>query len=77
MNIYARLGVIYLAPGMSLDREVKSKYRLSVVATDRAVANARSRTAVVNVVVDDVNDSRPKFDKASEKITVKSFYYVC
>ncbi|XP_078703598.1 cadherin EGF LAG seven-pass G-type receptor 2-like [Branchiostoma floridae x Branchiostoma belcheri] len=45
----------------SLDREERDFYSLTVKATDGAVVNPRTATAVLNIWVDDVNDNPPKF----------------
>uniref|UniRef100_H2YCE6 Cadherin domain-containing protein n=1 Tax=Ciona savignyi TaxID=51511 RepID=H2YCE6_CIOSA len=62
-------GIISVAPGQSLDREMTSQYKLVVRATDHA-ANPLSSTAVVMVTVDDVNDSRPRFLSTFQQISI-------
>ena len=47
-----------------LDREVKSEYKFLAVATDSAIP-ARSGTAVVHIVVLDLNDNPPEFTQQS------------
>ncbi|XP_028278698.1 cadherin-23 [Parambassis ranga] len=44
----------------TLDREERSSYRLVVMATDRGTPPL-SGTATLTVILDDVNDSRPRF----------------
>uniref|UniRef100_H2YCE5 Cadherin domain-containing protein n=1 Tax=Ciona savignyi TaxID=51511 RepID=H2YCE5_CIOSA len=63
-------GIISVAPGQSLDREMTSQYKLVVRATDHA-ANPLSSTAVVMVTVDDVNDSRPRFLSTFQQISME------
>lgn len=65
-------GEIVLAPGQYLDREDRSKYRLKVVAIDRALEGQRSNTGTVVITVDDVNDSRPEFSTRNINITVSN-----
>ena len=64
-------GKISLAPGQNLDRESMSRYQLSVLASDQGVSRVRSSTTEVIIVVDDVNDSRPKFTNNWQNISVK------
>ncbi|CAL8258339.1 unnamed protein product [Lota lota] len=49
-----------LVGNATLDREERESYRLVVVATDRGTPSL-SGTATLTVVLDDVNDSRPRF----------------
>ncbi|XP_062319241.1 cadherin-23 isoform X1 [Osmerus eperlanus] len=49
-----------LVGNATLDREERSSYRLVVIATDRGTPSL-SGTATLSVVLDDVNDSRPRF----------------
>ncbi|KAK1791202.1 hypothetical protein P4O66_013223 [Electrophorus voltai] len=53
----------------TLDREERSSYRLVVVATDRGTPPL-SGTASLTVVLDDVNDSRPRFLQPVQAISV-------
>ncbi|KAK6328963.1 hypothetical protein J4Q44_G00009410 [Coregonus suidteri] len=49
-----------LVGNATLDREERGSYRLVVVATDRGTPSL-SGTATLSVILDDVNDSRPRF----------------
>ncbi|XP_056465863.1 cadherin-23-like [Gadus chalcogrammus] len=49
-----------LVGNATLDREDRGSYRLVVVATDRGTPSL-SGTATLTVLLDDVNDSRPRF----------------
>nr|CAB3229294.1 cadherin-23-like [Phallusia mammillata] len=69
-TIDAKTGVISLAPGQSLDREITSQYSLSIVASDQALVNPKSSTAVVIIVIEDVNDSRPRFLNNYRRISI-------
>uniref|UniRef100_A0A8C2JA51 Cadherin-23 n=1 Tax=Cyprinus carpio TaxID=7962 RepID=A0A8C2JA51_CYPCA len=53
----------------TLDREERSSYRLVVIATDRGTPPL-SGTAMLTVVLDDVNDSRPRFIRPVQTISV-------
>uniref|UniRef100_A0A671QN41 Cadherin-23-like n=1 Tax=Sinocyclocheilus anshuiensis TaxID=1608454 RepID=A0A671QN41_9TELE len=53
----------------TLDREERSSYRLVVIATDRGTPPL-SGTATLTVVLDDVNDSRPRFIRPVQTISV-------
>ena len=63
-------GDIYLAPGEHLDRETKSTYQLKIAASDKGIPRILTSTAHVDVVVDDVNDCRPKFMSTRHVVTV-------
>ncbi|KAG7268019.1 hypothetical protein CRUP_021200 [Coryphaenoides rupestris] len=58
-----------LVGNATLDREDRSSYRLVVVATDRGTPPL-SGTATLTVLLDDVNDSRPRFDVPVTTINV-------
>ncbi|KAG7258310.1 hypothetical protein CRUP_033254 [Coryphaenoides rupestris] len=58
-----------LVGNATLDREDRSAYRLVVVATDRGTPPL-SGTATLTVLLDDVNDSRPRFDVPVTTINV-------
>ncbi|XP_066263381.1 protocadherin-7-like [Branchiostoma lanceolatum] len=47
----------------SLDREERDFYNLTLEAYDGAVVNSRTSTATLEIWIDDVNDSPPKFVK--------------
>ncbi|XP_067670754.1 protocadherin Fat 4-like [Haliotis asinina] len=58
-----------ISTATSLDREVKSKYNLTVMAMDRGTP-PRSSTAKVIINVTDVNDDVPKFNQTSMTTSV-------
>ncbi|KAL0964189.1 hypothetical protein UPYG_G00320520 [Umbra pygmaea] len=58
-----------LVGNSTLDREERGSYRLVVVATDRGTPSL-SGTATLSVVLDDVNDSRPRFLQPVTNINV-------
>ncbi|ROK15721.1 Cadherin-23 [Anabarilius grahami] len=58
-----------LVGNATLDREERSSYRLVVIATDRGTPSL-SGTATLSVVLDDVNDSRPRFIRPVQTISV-------
>ncbi|XP_056327409.1 cadherin-23 [Danio aesculapii] len=58
-----------LVGNATLDREERSSYRLVVIATDRGTPSL-SGTATLTVVLDDVNDSRPRFIQPVQTISV-------
>lgn len=58
-----------LVGNASLDREERASYRLIVMATDRGTPPL-SATATLTVVLDDVNDSRPRFIRPVQTISV-------
>lgn len=49
-----------LVGNTTLDREERESYRLIIIATDRGTPPL-SGTATLTVILDDVNDSRPRF----------------
>lgn len=49
-----------LVGNATLDREERGSYRLVIIATDRGTPPL-SGTATLTVILDDVNDSRPRF----------------
>uniref|UniRef100_A0A671XIT7 Cadherin-23 n=1 Tax=Sparus aurata TaxID=8175 RepID=A0A671XIT7_SPAAU len=53
----------------TLDREERGSYRLVIMATDRGTP-ALSGTATLTVILDDVNDSRPRFIEPVTMINV-------
>nr|XP_022911091.1 cadherin-related tumor suppressor [Onthophagus taurus] len=61
-------GQIFLAK--NLDREVTSKYSLTVTAKDAATTKALSSSTVVSVDVLDENDNSPEFTQTDTEITV-------
>lgn len=58
-----------LVGNATLDREERGSYRLVVIATDRG-SPPLSGTATLTVVLDDVNDSRPRFLQPVQTISV-------
>uniref|UniRef100_A0A673BQ12 Cadherin-23 n=1 Tax=Sphaeramia orbicularis TaxID=375764 RepID=A0A673BQ12_9TELE len=58
-----------LVGNTTLDREERGSYRLVVMATDRGTPPL-SGTAVLTIILDDVNDSRPRFLKSIRMINV-------
>ncbi|XP_038600149.1 cadherin-23 isoform X5 [Tachyglossus aculeatus] len=53
----------------TIDREEQDAYRLTVVAADRGTSPL-SGTAVVTILIDDVNDSRPEFLDPVQTVSV-------
>lgn len=58
-----------LVGNATLDREERGSYRLVVIATDRGTP-PMSGTATLTVILDDVNDSRPRFIEPVTMINV-------
>ncbi|CAG04741.1 unnamed protein product [Tetraodon nigroviridis] len=58
-----------LVGNITLDREERGSYRLVVIATDRGTP-PMSGTATLTVILDDVNDSRPRFIEPVTMINV-------
>jgi len=58
-----------LVGNTTLDREERGSYRLVVMATDRGTPPL-SGTATLTVILDDVNDSRPRFIEPVTMINV-------
>ncbi|TRY86763.1 hypothetical protein DNTS_008300 [Danionella cerebrum] len=58
-----------LVGNATLDREERSSYRLVVIATDRGTPPL-SGTGTLTVILDDVNDSRPRFIQPVQTISV-------
>ncbi|XP_072519612.1 protocadherin Fat 1 isoform X1 [Salminus brasiliensis] len=56
---------------MEIDREKRNKYRIAVIATDKAPELPRTGSTVVEVTVVDSNDNPPVFTKAVYKATVR------
>ncbi|XP_050300468.1 cadherin-related tumor suppressor isoform X2 [Anthonomus grandis grandis] len=53
-----------------LDRETTSKYTLTILAHDAAVANQLSNTTTVQIDVSDENDNSPEFTQSESKISI-------
>ncbi|XP_043375430.1 cadherin-23 isoform X5 [Dermochelys coriacea] len=66
--INANSGVIHVA-NITIDREERDTYRLTVVAVDQGMPPL-SGTATVNILVDDVNDYRPEFINPIQTVSV-------
>ncbi|NWI63474.1 CAD23 protein, partial [Todus mexicanus] len=66
--IDAATGVIRVA-NISIDREERDAYRLTVVAVDQGTP-ALSGTATVNLFIDDVNDCRPEFINPIQTVSI-------
>ncbi|CAM4593518.1 unnamed protein product [Caretta caretta] len=66
--ISANSGVIRVA-NITIDREERDTYRLTVVAVDRGMPPL-SGTSTVNILVDDVNDYRPEFINPIQTVSV-------
>ncbi|XP_072038165.1 protocadherin-15-like isoform X3 [Amphiura filiformis] len=67
-KIDALNGSIYTK--LALDREQQERYELSVAAIDSAAA-ARSSNLLVTVIVQDVNDNGPVFEKTEYSVELK------
>ncbi|XP_039176466.1 cadherin-23 isoform X10 [Crotalus tigris] len=66
--IHANTGVISVA-NITIDREEKDNYRLTVVATDQGTPSL-SGTAIVGIQIDDINDSQPEFLNPIQTVSV-------
>lgn len=66
--IDAATGVIRVA-NITIDREERDAYRLTVVAVDQGTP-ALSGTATVNLFIDDVNDCRPEFINPIQTVSI-------
>ncbi|XP_040588539.1 LOW QUALITY PROTEIN: cadherin-23 [Mesocricetus auratus] len=53
----------------TIDREEQESYRLTVVATDRGTVPL-SGTAIITILIDDINDSRPEFLNPVQTVSV-------
>ncbi|XP_060710121.1 cadherin-23 [Hemiscyllium ocellatum] len=62
-------GVIKVANGVTVDREEKASYTLTVVVRDRGTPSL-SASATVNIVIDDVNDCRPEFINPIQTVSI-------
>ena len=59
-RINGKSGQITVDKNAEFNRETRSRYNLTILATDRGTP-ARTGTTTVMVIIDDVNDSPPKF----------------
>uniref|UniRef100_A0A8C3N8H9 Cadherin-23 n=1 Tax=Geospiza parvula TaxID=87175 RepID=A0A8C3N8H9_GEOPR len=66
--IDASTGVIRVA-NITIDREERDAYRLTVVAVDQGTP-ALSGTATVSILIDDVNDCRPEFINPIQSVSI-------
>ncbi|XP_069876618.1 cadherin-23 [Dipodomys merriami] len=66
--IHPVTGVISVGD-VTIDREEQESYRLTVVATDRGT-EPLSGTAMVTILIDDINDSRPEFLNPIQTVSV-------
>ncbi|XP_053063245.1 cadherin-23 isoform X2 [Acinonyx jubatus] len=66
--IHPVTGVIRVA-NATIDREEQESYRLTVVATDRGTIPL-SGTAIITILIDDINDSRPEFLNPIQTVSV-------
>ncbi|OWK56059.1 Cadherin-23 [Lonchura striata] len=66
--IDATTGVIRVA-NITIDREERDAYRLTVVAVDQGTP-ALSGTATVSIVIDDVNDCQPEFINPIQTVSI-------
>ncbi|XP_067995381.1 cadherin-23-like [Melanerpes formicivorus] len=66
--IDAATGVIRVA-NLTIDREERDTYRLTVVAVDQGMP-ALSGTATVSLFIDDVNDCRPEFINPIQTVSI-------
>ncbi|XP_041511345.1 cadherin-23 isoform X1 [Microtus oregoni] len=66
--IHPVTGVIRVG-NATIDREEQESYRLTLVATDRGTVPL-SGTAIVTILIDDINDSRPEFLNPIQTVSV-------
>ncbi|XP_038198152.1 cadherin-23 isoform X3 [Arvicola amphibius] len=66
--IHPATGVIRVG-NATIDREEQESYRLTVVATDRGTVPL-SGTAIITILIDDINDSRPEFLNPIQTVSV-------
>ncbi|XP_078201763.1 cadherin-23 isoform X2 [Callithrix jacchus] len=66
--IHPATGVIRVG-NATIDREEQEAYRLTVVATDRGTVPL-SGTAIITILIDDINDSRPEFLNPIQTVSV-------
>lgn len=67
-TIHPATGVIRVG-NVTIDREEQESYRLTVVATDRGTIPL-SGTAIITILIDDINDSRPEFLNPIQTVSV-------
>uniref|UniRef100_A0A2K5K1M8 Cadherin-23 n=1 Tax=Colobus angolensis palliatus TaxID=336983 RepID=A0A2K5K1M8_COLAP len=66
--IHPVTGVIRVG-NATIDREEQESYRLTVVATDRGTVPL-SGTAIITILIDDINDSRPEFLNPIQTVSI-------
>ncbi|XP_054428626.1 cadherin-23 isoform X2 [Pteronotus mesoamericanus] len=66
--IHPVTGVIRVG-NVTIDREEQESYRLTVVATDRGTVPL-SGTAIITILIDDINDCRPEFINPIQTVSV-------
>uniref|UniRef100_A0A2K5YWL8 Cadherin-23 n=1 Tax=Mandrillus leucophaeus TaxID=9568 RepID=A0A2K5YWL8_MANLE len=66
--IHPVTGVIRVG-NATIDREEQESYRLTVVATDRGTVPL-SGTAIITILIEDINDSRPEFLNPIQTVSV-------
>lgn len=66
--IHPVTGVIRVG-NATIDREEQESYRLTVVATDRGTVPL-SGTAIITILIDDINDCRPEFLNPIQTVSV-------
>ncbi|XP_031508119.1 cadherin-23 isoform X5 [Papio anubis] len=66
--IHPVTGVIRVG-NATIDREEQESYRLTVVATDRGTIPL-SGTAIITILIEDINDSRPEFLNPIQTVSV-------
>ncbi|TGZ60539.1 hypothetical protein CRM22_008484 [Opisthorchis felineus] len=57
-------GELFLKLQSKLDREMRPSYRILITATDQAPVHQKTGHLFLHVIVEDVNDSPPKFEKS-------------
>ncbi|OON20933.1 cadherin domain protein, partial [Opisthorchis viverrini] len=55
---------LFLKLQSKLDREMRSSYQIMITATDQAPVRQKTGHLLLHVIVEDVNDSPPKFEKS-------------
>ncbi|XP_049645214.1 cadherin-23 [Suncus etruscus] len=67
-TIHPATGLIRVG-NATIDREEQDSYRLTIVATDRGTTPL-SGTAIITILIDDINDSRPEFLNPIQTVSV-------
>ncbi|XP_043912879.1 cadherin-23 [Protopterus annectens] len=66
--IVSTTGIIRVA-NVTVDREERGSYELTIIATDRGTIPFSS-TSTVSILIDDINDSRPEFINPFQTVTI-------